>query len=772
MANWKLGKIQYSFLETATSNGTLTLVKGSGEYQMLTGTLDHSVKLPDATTIGVGTGVKFTISNQSTGTITVKYNDTTTLATLTTGLSGEFILTDGSSTNGVWRKIISGSASAGGSGGGVNFVGMDTSFQPTNTNDNNFESSVGNWATYADAAGVAPVDMTGGSATQLTFSRTTTSGEALNGAGSGKIVKAAANAQGQGVSVLCNVPAGYRGQTCSITMPFKVISGALVSGDLKVFIYDVTNSVVIAPFNNDVITSGNFGIAALFSVPTTCTQLRVGFHFASTSGTAVTFSYDDVYVGPQQEALGFAGSDWVRDDTMIVPSASFGTVTNKQVFWKREGDSVRIRMSFAAGTTTAAVASLTTKAGFALDSAKLSTLTNQCALGYAYRFSNTGRNTGSDNYDTLFYDGSDTANIYISTLFSSDSTFTKENANASFSSGRVFSGELTYPVAGWAANVTVAQNSTFNISSYLANGTRVTSTPANIGEYRTYQKSIASIAGTDNAPSTAPSATDGMLIYGAVYGSAGTSGQPNRWEVYVGKNKSVFPKFYASAARAGDIDVKYDTANGLLVVNGLNYAYDPITGVMVIDAMNQASTTSTRTVGSVIPTAGGAVTNPTSCYFDVTVSENALAVGMQFPRSELRLDLANGYGSTNTMFRRFTTISINTGGAFTYADSATLGMSVTINEEGLYGITYSDSFSSAANMGLSLNSSQGTVSISSGSLTASTRLAAATTTSAGASNTVTAMRRFVAGDVIRAHTQGISDAGNGWNIFSIVKLSN
>lgn len=68
------------------------------------------------------------------------------------------------------------------------------------------------------------------------------------------------------------------------------------------------------------------------------------------------------------------------------------------------------------------------------------------------------------------------------------------------------------------------------------------------------------------------------------------------------------------------------------------------------------------------------------------------------------VNTGNGHGSTNSKIRRFTTIAGSAGTAITYADSATLGASFTINESGLYAITYSDSDASGGHIGLSLNS--------------------------------------------------------------------
>jgi hypothetical protein len=120
MANWKYGKTQYGFLSTATSGGTLTLVAGSKQIQVFTGTLAHTMKLPDATTTSNGKGISFSVINQSTGAITVQDNGSNLIATVAAGSSADFLLTDVSTANGVWR--VSNFASSG--GGGEGFAGI------------------------------------------------------------------------------------------------------------------------------------------------------------------------------------------------------------------------------------------------------------------------------------------------------------------------------------------------------------------------------------------------------------------------------------------------------------------------------------------------------------------------------------------------------------------------------------------------------------------------------------------------------------------------
>lgn len=120
--------------------------------------------------------------------------------------------------------------------------------------------------------------------------------------------------------------------------------------------------------------------------------------------------------------------------------------------------------------------------------------------------------------------------------------------------------------------------------------------------------------------------------------------------------------------------------------------------------------------------------------------------------SYIRLDTANGYGSTNTMIRRFTNIINNVGTDITYADSATLGATLTINTSGLYSISFSDQFSGAQPLGISKSSAALTTSIS--SIAVAERLAIQSTSAANVAASASWEGYLVAGDVIRPHNSG------------------
>ena len=118
-------------------------------------------------------------------------------------------------------------------------------------------------------------------------------------------------------------------------------------------------------------------------------------------------------------------------------------------------------------------------------------------------------------------------------------------------------------------------------------------------------------------------------------------------------------------------------------------------------------------------------------------------------QSMVRLNTANGYGSTNTAIRRFTTAVTSQGTDITYVDSATLGASFTINAAGVYSISYSDQFNTASSLGITLN----TISPSTGvtGVAAAQILAAATSAGPNYGINCSWTGFLPAGSVVRAH---------------------
>lgn len=145
-----------------------------------------------------------------------------------------------------------------------------------------------------------------------------------------------------------------------------------------------------------------------------------------------------------------------------------------------------------------------------------------------------------------------------------------------------------------------------------------------------------------------------------------------------------------------------------------------------------------------------------------------VVLNQQATRSMVELDGPNGYGSTNTVIPRFTTVVANQGTDITYADSATLGASFTINVAGVYAITYTRDSVSGARGGVSRNSSQLTTSI--GSITSSTCLSQFYLEGSNRSEGCSWTGYLAAGTVIRPHCDAIA-FGTLKNGFTISRAS-
>lgn len=139
-------------------------------------------------------------------------------------------------------------------------------------------------------------------------------------------------------------------------------------------------------------------------------------------------------------------------------------------------------------------------------------------------------------------------------------------------------------------------------------------------------------------------------------------------------------------------------------------------------------------------------------------------------QSVVRLNTANGFGSTNTAIRRFTNTVTNQGTDITYADSAANGASFTINASGVYTMSYSDSFASGTGAsGISLNSTQLTTGVQ--SINIADIVAYTSVTSANASQLVATALFLPAGSVIRPHTGTSNVGGTGITLFTISRVS-
>ncbi len=338
--------------EDVASTATITALSTNNGIVKITGATATDIQGLDAT----GKAKAVVIHNASSAVVTVSHEDAGATASNRITLPGavdveipvnssiELFYDTGASR---WKqKSGSGTGSgSGGSGGGViNLI----------TNGDADNSTVSIFTAYADAAGTRPVDGTGGSP-NVTTSITSTS--PLRGTKSYLLTKDAANRQGQGWAVGFSVPLSYRAKSLKIAMDYIVNSGTFVAGtpttdgDLIVYLYDVTNSVLIEPsniklFSNSTTLSETF--EATFQTSATGADYRLIIHAASTSASAYELKVDDVTVSPQTYVYGAAVTQ-LPDLTMT--ATNFGNGTVGAVRASRAGEYLRMGGRMTLGST-------------------------------------------------------------------------------------------------------------------------------------------------------------------------------------------------------------------------------------------------------------------------------------------------------------------------------------------------------------------------------------------------------------------------------------
>ena len=261
---------------------------------------------------------------------------------------------------------------AGGGGGGVNFIANG------DAEDNNTTG----WATYADAAGASPVDGTGGTA-NVTISATGTT--PLIGTYSFLMAKDAVNRQGQGWSYAFTIDSAYKAKVLQIDFEYQVASGTFVAGtssadsDVTVWIYDVTNAVVIQPSSYKLLSNSSSlssRFSATFQSASNSTSYRLIFHVATTSASAYTLEVDGISVSPSTYVYGTPVTDW---QPYTPTFTALGTVTNIDFQWRRVGSDIEIRGKATAGTSTASEARISLPSVTSADTTRIATI-QQCGV--------------------------------------------------------------------------------------------------------------------------------------------------------------------------------------------------------------------------------------------------------------------------------------------------------------------------------------------------------------------------------------------------------
>ncbi len=476
----------------------------------------------------------------------------------------------------------------GGGGAGINYIKYGSAAGGVTTG----------WATYADAAGAQPVDGTGGTP-NITWTASATS--PLRGTHSYLLTKDAVNRQGQGVSYDFTIDAADQGRVMKIDFDYQIASGTYASGDLTVWIYDVTNNVLVSqPSGNSIISTGVVSQQGQCTFQTNINSVsyRLIIHTATTSASAYSLRFDGFAVGPQLSASGSVDTDWASYTPTFT---GFGTVTNINFEFRRVGSNLEVRGYATAGTGTATEGRISFPTGYVS-----STFTN---IRIAGQYGNDVSSAGSHGGFVLIESAVSYFTFSNSGAFGSSTInpLSKALGNAIISTGQGFSIQATTPISGWSSNNVLSTSGTTR--SVVFTGT---------------QSSQALTADVTNITLTATKDTTGS--WGT---SLYTVQVPGDYEVRVSTTSSGIstPQVYKNGTRFGDIttiEAANRVGSGTLLLQNL----------IVGDTISVRSTTSVT-------------------YSNVNISINMLQSPQQIAASEVvafEVNTSNTAATTSAPF--------------------------------------------------------------------------------------------------------------------------
>lgn len=315
-------------------------------------------------------------------------------------------------------------AVGGGGQGGINYI-----------EQYNAESSITDWVTYADVAGVNAVDGTGGTA-NITWTKNSSS--PLIEANDFKLTKDAADRQGEGVAVPFTIDSGYQSNKIYISFKYDASSASYDDDDIRIQVYDVTNSRLIRVNGEDLkgTTKGNY--LGWFQSSADSTSYRLIFHISSTNASAYDVYFDNVQVGPREVSYGSAITDW---QPYTPTFTGFGTVTNINIEYRRVGSNLEIRGRYLTGTTTATEARISLPNNLVSSDTLTPTLQKVGDITFGNASASVGYLLAEPTQSYLTY----------SLQSSSNAGLTKLNGT-SLASNNTHSIEARVPIKGWSSN--------------------------------------------------------------------------------------------------------------------------------------------------------------------------------------------------------------------------------------------------------------------------------------------------------------------------------
>ena len=420
--------------DSATKVPTQQSVKAYADTKALASSVSNVDNTSDADKpVSTATQTALDLKLDQTSDVELTMQEIATPATPSAGYKSIYPKTDGKlySLDDAGNEVEIG---AGGGSGGINYMVDD---------NQGADTSVGDWVTYADAAGENPVDGTAGSAT-TTYTRNTTT--PLRGDADFKLVKDAANRQGEGASCAFTIDAADKAQKLTCSFDYDASHAGYADDDIRLSVYDVTNSQLIR-VNGEDLKAGKGKHYFQFQTASDSVSYRLIVHVSSTNTAAYDVYFDNFELGPREVARGAIVTEW-KDYTPT--TQGLGAATFPLAQWRRIGDTLEVNIKGETGTTTASELQIGLPSGLTI-----ATNVNSSVL---YVVGDLQRATATDSeYSVLATPLDSFFNVGVRSAV--DSLYlTAQNGNDILASANEFTLYAKVKIQGWSSNSAMSED--------------------------------------------------------------------------------------------------------------------------------------------------------------------------------------------------------------------------------------------------------------------------------------------------------------------------
>jgi len=440
----------------------------------------------------------------------------------------------------------------------------------------------------------------------------------------------------------------YHGQQAYFSAVYSY-DGA--STDIKFVVYDVTNSAIISSSTDYVVATNGAVSTAVIGViiPSTCTSIKVGMQVL-TSNSGKILRFDSLQLSLDIGAITNVAN--LTDWTSYTPTfTGFGTAASIEFFYRRVGNNCEIKGRFTVGTATATEARVSLPTG--LTSQGTSIIPSLVICGYG---SAAGANTTDFGGKTVLIEPSVSYVTFGEISATTNSSTTKQNANAITVSSVMFQFNASVPILGWDSynsNVIVPVNQvSSDTMNFVFQSTALTGNEA-VGTFNTYtyaaNTNTATIATSAPTQTTTSMATDGPRVYGRAFNATSAAASPVRIDIVVGKGlKNINLSAYGTAGKVNpaSYDVMYDGSP--VTEYGTRVFYNETTGILSLNGgVTGGGVTASHSAGL-----GLDGTVCPSVYFVINAAKtpSAAALPVLLPKiaylSEVQTSGTNGGAST------------------------------------------------------------------------------------------------------------------------------